>query len=84
MAETINESVSVILWSNHITNKMAPYSLYWHGKRYLITTVGLHHTERFGRVLTHIFSVTDGTTFFKLKFDTETLGWKLLEVTDEV
>jgi hypothetical protein len=84
MAEDINESVSVVLWSNHTTNKMSPYSLYWHGRRYLITTVGLHYTVREGRVLVHIFSVTDGTTSFKLKFDTETLGWKLLEVADGV
>ncbi len=80
MAEDINESVSVTLWSNHTTNKILPYSLYWHGRRYQITTVGLHHTVREGRVLCHIFSVTDGATFFKLKFDTETLLWKLLEV----
>lgn len=80
MAETINESVSVALWSNHTTNKILPYSLYWHGRRYQITTVGLHHTVREGRVLYHIFSVTDGTTFFKLRLDSETLGWKLLEV----
>ncbi len=80
MAEDINESVSVALWSNHTTNKILPYSLYWCGKRYHITTVGFHHTLRAGQVLFHIFSVTDGTTFFKLRFDTETLGWKLLEV----
>ncbi|MCX6793981.1 MAG: hypothetical protein NTY06_02645 [Candidatus Gottesmanbacteria bacterium] len=82
MTELINESVSVALWSNHTTNKIVPYGLYWHGKRYLITTIGFHHTERSGRALFHIFSVTDGTTFFKLRLDTETLGWKLLEVTD--
>lgn len=82
MAENVNESVSVVLWSNHTTNKIVPYSLSWHGRRYRITTVGFHHTVREGRVLCHIFSVTDGTTFFKLKFDTETLAWKLLEVAD--
>jgi hypothetical protein len=80
MAEDINESVSVALWSNHTTNKILPYSLYWHGRRYQITTVGFHHMTRTGRVLFHIFSVTDGTTFFKLRLDTETLGWKLLAV----
>jgi hypothetical protein len=83
MTEGINESVSVALWSNHITKKNLPYSLYWHGKRYRITAVGFHHTLREGRVLIHIFSVTDGTTFFKLRFDTETLGWKLLEIESE-
>lgn len=84
MAEDINESVSVTLWSNHVTKKILPYSLYWRGCRYQITTVGFHHTVREGRTLIHIFSVTDGTTFFKLRFDTETLGWKLLEVADGV
>ena len=80
MAESINESISVALWSNHTTNKILPYSIYWQGRRYQITTVGLHHMIREGRVLIHMFSVTDGTTFFKLRFNTETLGWKLLEV----
>ncbi len=84
MAEEINESISVALWSNHTTNKILPYSLYWQGRRYHITKVGFHHTVHEGRVLTHIFSVTDGTTFFKLRFDTETLLWKLLEVADGV
>lgn len=83
MAEDIHESVSVALWSNHTTNKIVPYSLYWRGRRYKLTTVGLHHVIHEGKTLTHIFSVTDGTTFFKLKFDTETLGWKLLEIESQ-
>lgn len=84
MAEPISESVSVALWSNHTTKKILPYSLYWRSRRYLLTTVGFHHTVREGRVLVHIFSVTDGVNFFKLKFNTETLAWKLLEVTDGI
>ncbi len=80
MAEVINESVSVALWSNQATKTILPYSVYWHGRRYPITKVGFHHTVRLGRVLTHIFSVTDGSTFFKLIFDTETLMWTLAEV----
>ena len=59
-----------------------PWVVYWRGRRYTITKIGLHHIVREGRVLFHIFSVTDGTTFFRLRFDTETLGWKLLEVED--
>lgn len=80
MADFINESVSVALWTNHITKKIIPYNIYWQGRRYQMTTVGFHHTVREGRVLIHVFSVSDGTTFFKLRFDTETLGWKLLEI----
>ena len=80
MPEAVNESVSVTLWSNHVTRKVLPYSVYWNGRRYHITTIGLHHTLREGRRLFHIFSVSDGATFFKLLFDSETLGWKLIEV----
>ena len=80
MSEAIHESVSVALWSNHAAHSIMPYSVYWHGRRYLITKVGFHHTYREGRVLMHMFSVTDGNTFFKLMFDTETLFWTLVEV----
>ncbi len=84
MPEAVNESVSVTLWSNHKTRKVLPYSLYWNNRRYRITTIGLHHTVWEGRRLFHIFSVSDGSTFFKLLFDSETLGWKLLEVDSSV
>ena len=80
MAESIDESVSVNLLSNHMKGSAAPSSLYWRGRRYTLSVMGFHHTLRAGRTLVHIFSMTDGTTFFKLQFDTETLGWKLLEV----
>lgn len=80
MAEAIDESVSVNLLSNHIKGTAAPSSLYWRGRRYTLSQVGFHHTLWEGRVLIHVYSMTDGTTFFKLQFDTETLCWKLLEV----
>ena len=82
MPQTIDESVSVTLVSNHSTHHILPYSVMWQGRTYTIKKVGLHHTTRDGRTLLHIFSVTDGTTFFKLQFNTETLLWKLLEVDD--
>lgn len=80
MSEYIDEAVSVDLLSNHLKGTFYPWVVYWRGRRYTITKVGLHHTEREGRVLIHVFSVTDGTTFFKLRFDTETLRWRLVEV----
>ena len=80
MAETIDESVSVDLLSNHVKKCAYPWILKWRGVMYRITKVGFHHTVREGKTLIHVFSVTDGTTFFKLQLDTETLQWKLLEV----
>lgn len=84
MTEIINESVSVNLLSNGIRQSASPTSLFWHGRRYQITKVGLHHTTREGRTLIHIFSVTDGVNFFKLQLDTETLLWKLLEIENGI
>lgn len=80
MPETINESVSVALVSNHRIGTVIPTVVFWHGRRYQIQTVGLHHVVREGRTLIHMFSVTDGNMFFKLAFNTETLHWRLLEV----
>lgn len=80
MPEVIDEQVSVNLLFNHLKHTAAPTSLYWRGRRYVITKVGLHHITREGRTMLHIFSVTDGTTAFKLELNSETLGWKLLEV----
>ncbi len=80
MPEVIDEQISVNLLFNHLKRTATPTSLYWRGRRYVITNVGLHHITREGRTMLHIFSVTDGTTAFKLELNTELLSWKLLEV----
>ncbi len=80
MAETIDESVSVDLLSNHQRGRAYPWVIHWRGNRYMMTKIGLHHTLREGRILFHLFSVTDGNTYFKLQFNTETLSWRLLEI----
>ncbi len=78
----IDESISVDLLSNHLSHTVLPWAIAWRGRRYRINKIGMHHKIREGRTLLHIFSVTDGTSYFKLQFDTDTLGWKLLEIED--
>lgn len=80
MPEAINETISVDLVSEAASGAAYPWTFRWRGRRYTTRTVGLKHCIREGRVLYHIFSVTDGSAFFRLRFDTETLTWKLLEV----
>lgn len=75
--ETIDESVSVNLLNNR------PTAFLWHNRRYNITDIGLHHVFRNGRTLMHVFSVTDGTTCFRLEFNTEILQWRLCSVEDQ-
>lgn len=92
MHETIQEKVSVLTLfqrpqSRHrpgeLPNSQAvPLKVRWQGRVYKINKLGLHHTQRAGRILHHIFSVTDGNTFFRLNFNTETLDWILEEISD--
>ena len=49
---------------------------------YPIVKVGLHHTFRQGRTLYHVFSVTSKTLLFRLVLNTETLNWRLEEISD--
>lgn len=82
MRETLRERVSVNLVFDNKSKQVIPKHLMWQGRLHTITQVGLHHTYRFGRTLIHVFSVTDGTTFFRLELNTETLHWFLTEVSD--
>ena len=82
MRETIREEVSVNLVFDRATKRAAPKHLKWQGRLHTVTQVGLHHTYRRGRTLIHVFSVSDGTTFFRLELNTENLHWLLTEVSD--
>ena len=82
MIERIDEKVAVITSYNPSLGRVMPRRMEWRGKTYLITKLGYHHATRDGRRMYHIFAVTDGTTDFRLKLDTETLHWTLEEVSD--
>ena len=82
MRETLQEKVTVNLVSNCKTGQVLPKHLGWRGRSYTINKTGLHHTYRSGRALIHVFSVTDGNTFFRLELNTDTLLWTLTEVSD--
>ncbi len=81
--ESIDEAVSVQLFSNHLKRSAGPVYLHWRGRRYAITKIGLHHIVKDGSTLFHIYSVTDGMNFFKLSFNTENLQWRLIEISSE-
>jgi len=74
--QIIDEKVGVILDSN------TPISILWRNRDYKITKIGLHHDFYEGKTLIHVFSVLSETLFFKLKFDTKNLEWRLLETYD--
>ena len=82
MIAAIHEPISVVAIYDRVRNEVTPWRIKWQGRVYTISKIGFHHTIHEGRILQHIFSVTDGNTAFKLKHDTETLHWTLEEVSD--
>lgn len=80
--EIINEKVSVISSFNRENGVVMPKKIRWQGRDYLIQSVSYHHIVREGTKLLHIFHVTDGSSDFRLKLDTENLHWTLEEVYD--
>lgn len=82
MHEIIDVPVSVNLVFDHKTRKVFPRHVLWEGKTYLITKLGLHHTFRTGKTLYHVFSVESPTLSFRLVLDTDTLHWRLEEISD--
>lgn len=82
MLEKINEPISVITLYERTGAIVQPAKIKWNGRIYRITKVGFHHKTKFGQTLQHIFSVTDGKMFFRLRLDTDSLHWFLEEVSD--
>ena len=82
MVEPINEEVGVVTIYDPQKQINLPYKLRWKGRYYTFTKVDLCHPVWEGKTLHHIFSMCDGTTYFRLNFDTRSLHWKLEEISD--
>ena len=80
--EKISAPVSVSLAFDHTKRKVYPKWIIWEAKLYPIKKVGFHHTYWEGRTLYHVFSVASETLFFRLVLNTETLHWRLEEISD--
>jgi hypothetical protein len=60
--------------------KVKPKKMRWGTKIYDFNAVNLVHTAREGQKRIYYFSVSDRANFMKLKLDTDTLEWRLVEV----
>ena len=82
MIEKLSLPVSVGITFDHTKRKVVPKWILWEGKLYPVEKIGLHHTFRTGRTLFHVFSVASKTLFFRLVLNTDTLFWRLEEISD--
>ena len=80
--QKIDESVSVSFAYDSDKKSVFPRWIVWGGRLRPVTKVGLHHRFRKGRTLYHVFSVVSKGVYLRLILDTETLHWKLEEISD--
>lgn len=82
MNEVINEKVSVIVSYNRDSGKVTPRRMRWQGKDYNFTKLAYSHQRKKGRLVLHVFDVTDGAIDFRLVCNSNNLHWVLEEVAD--
>jgi hypothetical protein len=82
MVTRLDLPVSVESFFDHHQRRFEPRRLFWSGKSFTLTKIGLHHTYRQGRTLYHVFSVATERAFFRLELNSESLNWSLREVSD--
>lgn len=82
MLEQLNEKVSIITVYNKDKASVVPYKMKWKNNEIVFNEVTYHHLVRQGRLIIHVFHVTDGTMDYRLHLHTDTLHWKLIEVSD--
>ena len=78
MYDLVDEPVEVFVAFRK--NRVLPWLMEWNGKKYDIKQVNLIHSVREGSKRIFYFSVSDLLNYFKLRFDTETLEWRLIEI----
>lgn len=78
MHEYLNDPVEVTV--DFFGRRVRPREVSWGNRRYPLTRVNLVHGAREGAKRIFYFSVSDSANFMKLRFDTETLEWRLVEV----
>jgi hypothetical protein len=82
MTEPINEKVSVSMYYDRLQGTVMPYLMRWQGRLFKPNKLGYHHKTYEGRTLVHYFHVSNGSMAFRLKLNTDSLIWTLVEVSD--
>lgn len=78
MHQFLNDPVEVTV--DFFGRRVRPREVRWGNNSYPVPRVNLVHGAREGVKRIFYFSVSDNTNFMKLRFDTETLEWRLVEL----
>jgi len=78
MYDLVNEPVDMLV--SFRDNRVQPWIMKWNGKKYDIKQINLVHATREGNKKIFYFSVSDMINYFKIRFDTDSLEWRLVEI----
>jgi hypothetical protein len=77
MYESINQIIQVAALFKG--GQAIPLKFMWNGREYPVRTVNLSYTKYEGRSKIYYFAVSDNSNYFKLRFNSDDLGWTLVE-----
>ena len=78
MHEILNDPIDVQV--EFVGNRVRPKHIRWGNKTYRMDKVNLVHGAKEGFKRVFYFSVSDRANFMKLRFDTESMEWRLIEL----
>lgn len=81
MYETIDEPIKVL--ASFDKGVITPHKFRWRSREVKIDQVNFIHRVKDGSVLSYLFSVSNTTCAYKLRFNTATLNWKLDQIYQE-
>lgn len=78
MYQLLNDPIDVLV--DFSDKRARPRRVRWDNRIYDMQTVNLIHAAHEGTKRIFYFSVSDTNNFMKLRLDTETLEWRLVEI----
>lgn len=81
MYDYVNDPVDVTV--DFSWPRVRPKKIRWNNRDYILERVNLIHATHEGDKKLYYFSVSDRTNLFKLRFESDTLEWRLVEIYHE-
>jgi hypothetical protein len=82
MLNEVFQKVTVISLYDHENSTIKPCKFKWAGSIKTINKIGYYHKRKVGKIIFHVFDVTDGVLAYRLVCNSENLHWMLEEVAD--
>ena len=80
----VNKPITVVATFdfNNPRSVCLPVKIKYQNKIIELTELGLRHPTKKGSRSIHVFDMSDGVNDYRLEFDSETLVWKIIYITN--